>query len=87
MSKTVKGRGYNEISAEFERYIYSSLLVRCTDAAALPVVRDKLKNDRRIQLDDPRWTTRPFSCEIRAGPIPGMASSAASEANGPWACR
>jgi len=42
---------YNEISAEFERYIYNSLLVRCTDRATLPVVRDKLKNDRRIQLD------------------------------------
>ena len=42
---------YNEISAEFERYIYNSLLVRCTDQATLPVVRDKLKNDRRIQLD------------------------------------
>jgi putative ABC transport system permease protein len=42
---------YNEISAEFERYIYSSLLVRCADAAAVAIVREKLKNDRRIQLD------------------------------------
>ena len=42
---------YNEISAEFERYIYNSLLVRCTDQPTLAVVRDRLKNDRRIQLD------------------------------------
>jgi putative ABC transport system permease protein len=42
---------YNEISSEFERYIYSSLLIRCVDQATLSVVRQKLQNDRRIQLD------------------------------------
>lgn len=42
---------YNEVSAEFERYIYNSLLVGCADQASLAVVRDKLKSDRRIQLD------------------------------------
>jgi len=42
---------YNEISSEFERYIYSSLLIRCVDQATLPIVRQKLQSDRRIQLD------------------------------------
>src|SRR6185295_8137467 len=42
---------YNEVSGEFERPIYSSLLVRCADAAALKTVREKLANDRRIKLD------------------------------------
>jgi putative ABC transport system permease protein len=42
---------YNEISSVFERYIYNSLLVRCADEASLATVRDRLKGDRRIQLD------------------------------------
>jgi putative ABC transport system permease protein len=42
---------YNEISGDFERPIYSSLLVRCTDASSVKTVREKLANDRRIQLD------------------------------------
>jgi putative ABC transport system permease protein len=42
---------YNEISGEFERPIYSSLLVRCSDEEALKGIREKLGNDRRIQLD------------------------------------
>jgi putative ABC transport system permease protein len=42
---------YNEISGEFERPIYSSLLVRCADSAAMTAVREKLAGDRRIQLD------------------------------------
>lgn len=42
---------YNEVAGEFERYVYSSLLVRCADEASLAAVRDKLKSDRRIQLD------------------------------------
>jgi putative ABC transport system permease protein len=42
---------YNEISGEFERPIYNSLLVRCSDQQALTSVREKLKNDRRLQLD------------------------------------
>ncbi len=42
---------YNEISGEFERPIYSSLLVRCSDEAALKSVRDRLANDRRLKLD------------------------------------
>jgi putative ABC transport system permease protein len=42
---------YNEISAVFERYVYNSLLVRCADEASLPVVRDRIAKDRRIQLD------------------------------------
>lgn len=42
---------YNEISGDFERPIYSSLLIRCADAAALQTVREKLANDRRLKLD------------------------------------
>ena len=42
---------YNEISAVFERYIYNSLLVRCADEASVEAIKDRLKNDRRIQLD------------------------------------
>ena len=42
---------YNEVSGDFERPIYSSLLVRCADAASLQAVREKLANDRRIKLD------------------------------------
>jgi putative ABC transport system permease protein len=42
---------YNEISGEFERPIYNSLLVRCADESSLAGVREKLAGDRRIQLD------------------------------------
>jgi putative ABC transport system permease protein len=42
---------YNEISGEFERPIYSSLLVRCSDQEALKQIRGRLADDRRIQLD------------------------------------
>jgi putative ABC transport system permease protein len=42
---------YNEISGDFERPIYSSLLVRGADASSLQAVREKLANDRRIKLD------------------------------------
>ena len=42
---------YNEISDEFNRPIYNSLLVRCADAASLEAVRGKVKDDRRIRLD------------------------------------
>jgi putative ABC transport system permease protein len=42
---------YNEISGEFKRDIYSSLLVRCADPAALASVRQRLAVDRRLQLD------------------------------------
>ena len=42
---------YNEVSAEFQREIYSSLLVRCADSAALASVRERLAGDRRLQLD------------------------------------
>ena len=42
---------YNEISGEFERPVYNSLLVRCSDAASLAVIRQKLAADRRLQLD------------------------------------
>lgn len=42
---------YNELSEEFERPIYSSLLVRCADGATLRAVRERLAGDRRLQLD------------------------------------
>jgi putative ABC transport system permease protein len=42
---------YNEISGEFQREIYSSLLVHCADQASLARVRERLAGDRRLQLD------------------------------------
>jgi putative ABC transport system permease protein len=42
---------YNEVSAVFERYVYNSLLVRCADEQSVGAIQDRLKNDRRIQLD------------------------------------
>jgi putative ABC transport system permease protein len=42
---------YNELSGEFERPTYSSLLVRCADEPSLRAVKEKLGADRRIQLD------------------------------------
>src|SRR5215831_10639 len=41
----------SEIWGEFERPIYSSLLVRCADAASLASVHERLAGDRRLQLD------------------------------------
>ncbi len=42
---------YNEVSGEFERPIYSSLLARVSDDSAVNSIREKLSADRRIQLD------------------------------------
>jgi putative ABC transport system permease protein len=42
---------YNEVSGEFERPIYSSLLIRCADQSSLDNVRQRLAGDRRLQLD------------------------------------
>jgi putative ABC transport system permease protein len=42
---------YNEISGEFERPIYSSLLVRASNDAPLASIRERLAGDRRLQLD------------------------------------
>jgi putative ABC transport system permease protein len=42
---------YNELAEEFERPIYSSILVRATDAAALQVIKERIAGDRRIKLD------------------------------------
>lgn len=42
---------YNDLSGEFRRYIYSSLLVRCSSEVSKAAVRQKLAGDRRIQLD------------------------------------
>ena len=42
---------YNEISQEFERPIYSSLLVRSASETAIAGIRDRLANDRRVKLD------------------------------------
>jgi putative ABC transport system permease protein len=42
---------YNEVSSEFERPIYSSLLVRVADASAIESVKDRIAKDRRIKLD------------------------------------
>ncbi len=42
---------YNEVSGEFDRPIYSSLLVRVSGDSAVKSIREKLSSDRRIQLD------------------------------------
>jgi len=42
---------YNELAEEFERPVYSSILVRATGAAALPGIRERIAGDRRIKLD------------------------------------
>jgi putative ABC transport system permease protein len=42
---------YNEVASEFERPIYSSLLVRVADPSAIASVKDRIANDRRIKLD------------------------------------
>jgi putative ABC transport system permease protein len=42
---------YNEIAQEFERPIYSSLLVRARDAGAIPSIRARIEEDRRVKLD------------------------------------
>jgi putative ABC transport system permease protein len=42
---------YNEVAQEFERPIYSSLLVRGADEGALQSIRDRVKDDRRVKLD------------------------------------
>jgi putative ABC transport system permease protein len=42
---------YNEVASEFERPIYSSLLVRVADQSAVASVKDRIANDRRIKLD------------------------------------
>ncbi len=42
---------YNEVSGEFERPIYSSLLIRVTDEASIPGLQQRIADDRRPQLD------------------------------------
>jgi len=42
---------YNEIAQEFERPVYSSLLVRVRDTAAIKQVKDDIAGDRRVKLD------------------------------------
>ena len=42
---------YNEISQEYERPIYSTLLVRVKDAPSVHAVKDRIANDRRVKLD------------------------------------
>jgi putative ABC transport system permease protein len=42
---------YNDVAQEFERPVYSSLLVRARDAAALDTIRARVKDERRLELD------------------------------------
>ena len=42
---------YNEVAQEFERPIYSSLLVRAKDQAAISSIRTRVEEDRRVKLD------------------------------------
>ena len=47
---------YGDVAQEFDRPIYSSLLVRCTDESSLKEVQQKVVDDRRLQMDAPRET-------------------------------
>ena len=47
---------YGDVAQEFDRPIYSSLLVRCTDESSLKDVQQKIIDDRRLQMDAPRET-------------------------------
>ena len=47
---------YNEISQEFERPIYSSLLVQAADESSIEPIRERLAQDRRVRLDTFRET-------------------------------
>jgi len=42
---------YNEVAGEFERPIYSSLLIRVADASSIQTLKDRIANDPRIKLD------------------------------------
>lgn len=42
---------YNEIAQEFERPIYSSLLVRAKDSGAIPSIKQRIADERRVRLD------------------------------------
>ena len=42
---------YNEVSGEFERPIYSSLLIRAADETSIPGLQQRIADDRRLQLD------------------------------------
>ena len=42
---------YNEIAQEFERPIYSSLLVHARDEAAIKSIKARIEDDRRVKLD------------------------------------
>lgn len=42
---------YNEIAQEWERPIYSSLLVRARDASAILSIKHRIEEDRRVKLD------------------------------------
>jgi putative ABC transport system permease protein len=42
---------YDQVSEEFERPIYSSLLLRAKDAASLPSIKQRIAGDRRVKLD------------------------------------
>jgi putative ABC transport system permease protein len=47
---------YGDVAQEFDRPIYSSLLVRCADEGSLKEVQQKVVDDRRLQMDAPRET-------------------------------
>ena len=45
---------YGDVAQEFDRPIYSSLLVRCADEGSLKDVQQRIVDDRRLQMDAPR---------------------------------
>src|SRR2546428_852918 len=45
---------YGDVAQEFDRPIYSSLLVRSADESSLKEVQQKIVDDRRLQMDAPR---------------------------------
>jgi putative ABC transport system permease protein len=42
---------YNDVAQEFDRPIYSSLFVRATDAGAIASIRERVNQERRLELD------------------------------------
>ncbi len=61
--------GYNEIAQEFERPIYSSLLIRVPTEAGIQPLRDRITGDRRFRLDVLREPEYYEAQTATAGPI------------------
>src|SRR5262249_33608866 len=60
---------YNEVAQEFERPIYSSLLIRARDAQAIASIRKRIEEDPRVKLDV-YGETEYFSSQTASAPGP-----------------